>query len=72
MESQTKEIWNGFSNKRDFKRYLKQKRYFKYKLKKISQTKEIKINLVKDYEVCFVVVEELLNVVKTIHFEREI
>jgi hypothetical protein len=37
-----------------------------------SQTKEIKINLVKDYGVCFVVIEELLNVVKNIHFEKEI
>jgi len=37
----TKEILNGISNKRDFKIYLKEKRYFKYKLKKLSQTKEI-------------------------------
>jgi len=49
MKSQTKEILNDISNKRDF---------YKHKLKMLSQTKEIrKINIVKDYGVCFVIVE---------------
>jgi len=53
MKSQTKEILNDISNKRDF---------YKHKLKMLSQTKEIrKINIVKDYGVCFVIVERWLK-----------
>jgi len=51
------------SNKRDF---------YKHKLKKLSQTKEInKINIVKDYGVCFVIVERLVKRLIAFSFEKD-
>jgi len=41
-------------------------------LQRQTQENKRQINIVRDYGVCFVVVEQLLNVVKNIHFEREI